>query len=400
MLTTLKSPIRFYLQLIASLLLPKIKIDPDFKWKVLGDDDAHYFVGYYDFDPCAYSMDNILCHRVLAKYSHMTEPTTAEIGLVSMEDGVFQPITNTSALNWQLGSRVQWLTAETIIYNDVVGGIQCSKVFNVKTGRLEKQFDRPFWAISPNLKVAASLNFSRIKEKRPGYGYVGRNVDGDAEILTLFFLESGKSLFQISLKQLFKEIDFEYLPGTDPYLNHIAWSPCSSKFLTIFHFEESEAMPRQIFPVLIDCESHQCTLIHSSGYFSHHVWVDSQQLLAYIEQDGEKCFSVWTEKLGWEKAGDSLPQLDGHPSVVSGSNSIVVDSYPNRLGIMSLYLGSIQGKSDLNKIGTVMNPVAFKGALRCDLHPRVSRDNTLVICDVPFKDGRKVMVIEGAFDDK
>ncbi len=400
MLTLLKSYIRFVLQYISLLFFKKITVSSGFSYKILGGDNAHYFVGYYDFDPYGYSENNILCHKVPLKYSKMVEPLKAEIGVLSVETGDFLSITSTCALNWQLGSRVQWYTNESILYNDIVDGFQCSKLVDTKTGNVVRQFKRPFWSVSPDKKIAASLNFTRIKNKRPGYGYNGSNIDGNDEVLTLFCLQSDDVLFQITLQQLIDEIKYEYVLDTDPYFNHIAWSPCSNKFITIFHLEETKTSPRMIYPVLIDCVSYKCTLLHSSGYFSHHIWVDAQHLLAYIDLDGEKCFCLWSELTGWHKVGASMPSLDGHPSPLTDNDNVVVDSYPNRLGRMSLYLGSTNKMSSLRKIANIMNPIAYKGPLRCDLHPRVSKDNKLVICDVPFDVGRKIMILEGELHGK
>jgi len=85
-------------------------------------------------------------------------------------------------MNWQLGSRVQWLNKNNIIYNDVVNNTQCSIKFNVLTRKKIMQYKRPIWDISVDKKLGASLNFSRIKVKRPGYGYIGKNIDNHKEI--------------------------------------------------------------------------------------------------------------------------------------------------------------------------------------------------------------------------
>jgi hypothetical protein len=394
-----KSIIRQTISIIANFLIPNVSFKSGINYKLLGADE-HFFVGYYDIDPVSELGDSVLCHKVSKNFSNMIEPTEGEIGLLSIETNKFISIATTKALNWQLGSRVQWLDRRTIIYNDIVDDVQCSKVIDVISGSLIRKFVRPFWAISPNKQVAASLNFSRIKKKRPGYGYNGINIDGDNETLTLFNLKTDEVLFQIDISKIMGEIGFDKPHNTDPYLNHITWSPCSSKFITIFHFEESKGRSRKIYPVLIDCTTHKCSLIHSSGCFSHHVWCDSERLLAYIEEGGKMHFSIWTHENGWKELGEGMPKMDGHPSPVTGSNNIVVDSYPDRLGRMSLYLGTTSDNSRLQKIGTIMSPTSYKGALRCDLHPRVSNNDTLIVCDVPFKDGRRIMIIEGVFDDK
>ena len=90
-----------------------------------------------------------------------------------------------------------------------------------------------------------------------------------------------------------------------------------------------------------------------------------------------------------------MPTTDGHPSPVNNSDNIIVDTYPNRLGIMKLYLGSKKLRGKYSKIGFVVNPFDYTGPLRCDLHPRVCKDNTKVICDIPTFEGRRILLIEG-----
>ena len=47
----LKSAIRVGLQKITSIFLPEIRISQKFTYDLLGHEDGHYFIGYYDKDP-------------------------------------------------------------------------------------------------------------------------------------------------------------------------------------------------------------------------------------------------------------------------------------------------------------------------------------------------------------
>ena len=65
-----------------------------------------------------------------------------------------------------------------------------------------------------------------------------------------------------------------------------------------------------------------------------------------------------------------------------------------------LYRGSLDSQDTLEPIAAVLNPISFNGALRCDLHPRVSTDNEFIICDTPSDNGRKIMLIKGVINEK
>ena len=394
--------IKKYLRNILHLIYRSISstINSKSKYTVLGDDKNHYFVGYYDVDPLDSLGENILCHRVSTKYTKFVEPEVGEVGLMSIRENKFTPLAKTHALNWQLGSRVQWLTDDKIIFNDIEDNIQCAKVFNIKTKKFVKTLKRSFWAISPNKKIGASLNFFRISKKRPGYGYPGKNIDKDHEIFTLYSIDKDEIIFGITLESIMERINYSCPDDLDPYLNHVAWSPCSTKVLTIFHVAETKKTARKIYPVVIDYKNNKFELIHDNGYFSHHVWINNDEILAYIKIKNRPCFAVWNALDGWKEVKNSMPLLDGHPVPLENSNKIVVDSYPDRLGRMSLYIGSTDSKKPLKKIAIIINQSGYIGALRCDLHPRVSSNNKFIICDIPEKDERKIMLIEGALNEK
>ena len=93
----------------------------------------------------------------------------------------------------------------------------------------------------------------------------------------------------------------------------------------------------------------------------------------------------------------SMGKKDGHPSPVNKTNNVVFDEYPNLLGKINLYVGSINSNKPYQSIGFIMNPKEYTGPLRCDLHPRVSKCNSRVICDMPTQKGRKIIMIEGNY---
>ena len=379
--------------------MSNIRTAKKLNYKILGSDDSHYFVGYYDKDPISFEGKHLLCHRVQPIFENMVEPKCAEIGLLCIKTNNFQKLVETNAMNWQLGSRAQWLDKDMIIFNDIIDGIQCSVKFNIHKEERVKVFKRPFWDISKNKKYAASLNFSRIKTMRPGYGYRGSNIDTNQEVLNVFDLEDDRLIFSITLNEILEKINFVNTNNHDIYLNHIVWSPCNEKLMTIFHYEDVNYKERKIFPVLIHLRSKKIDFLHSDGYFSHHTFIDEDRILAYLRLNDQLCFAIWSEKTGWIQI-DSMPKLDGHPTYIKSTNKIVVDSYPNRFGFMSLYLGSLSKHEGLKKLLKVLSPPNYKGPLRCDLHPRVSSDHGLVICDFPYKSGRKILLLEGVLSAK
>lgn len=398
----IKSFIKYCLRLYGQIFFKQYKFKKNFNVKVFGLGDIaesknHYFVGYYDIDPICTHSNKIICHKVSKKYTYDIMPAVGEIGLMSIEHGSFTKLTETRALNWQIGSRAQWLGSNKIIYNDIKDNLQISRILDTNSKEIVKEFDRSFWAISPDKKIGASLNFSRIKIKRPGYGYQGRSIDGDQEVFSIFDIDSGNELYAITLNDILKNVGF-YSEDNDPYLNHVTWSPCSTKLITMFHFAENKNSPRKIYPVFFDIKTKNWEILDDNGLFSHHIWLDKDTILAFRRHNKELCYCIWNKERGWLPIKKSMKQKDGHPSLVNNTNNIIFDIYPDLFGKMHLYKGSIDSNRNYESIGYVLNPKIYNGPLRCDLHPRVSKNNKRVVCDIPHRQGRKILVIDGDYD--
>lgn len=397
MFSNLKESLRAVVWNVSNFGQPRLKVSNKYNYTVLGDgasrvpDSGHYFVGYYDVDPL--NMGNVLCHRISSNFSHEIMPDFGDIGLISLKSGQFEALTETRALNWQLGSRAQWIDSNHFIFNDVVSNFHRSKIFNIETREVVAEFPRAFWAISTNKNIGASLNFFRIRCKRPGYGYNGQSVDGQKEQLTLFSLSTGAEIYSINLEEVFQKIGFKE-PVNDAYLNHVAWSPCSEKLLTLFHFAESEGRARKVFPLLFNITTGDWDIIDTTGFFSHHTWLNSTQILAFKESNNKHCYCIWSFEHGWQEVAGSMPYSDGHPSPLVSTDKIIVDTYPNRLGKMRLFIGSSTKGRSLESIGHIISPTNNRGAIRCDLHPRACSGNSAFVCDLPTLYGRRILYIE------
>lgn len=401
LIKSIKLFIKYFLKIYGEIFYKPYKFKKKFNVNIFGVNDIshakdHFFVGYYDIDPLSSSKDVILCHRVSKNFTSKVLPKYGDIGLMSISSGNFIKLTETKSLNWQLGSRAQWLNDNAVIYNDIDNDYHISRIFSVDKKKIIKEFKRSFWAISPNKKIGASLNFSRIKDKRPGYGYNGKSIDDKEEIFSLFDLETGEDNYVISLDNILKKINF-FPRGADPYLNHVAWSPCSTKLITVFHFAEYDNLPRRTYPVIFDIEKDKWEVLDNNGVFSHNIWIDRENIVAFRMHNNEQCYCLWNYDSGWSPVYKSMIKKDGHPSLVNNTRNIIFDEYPNLLGKIQLYKGSLDSMKSYESIGYVMSPKEYTGALRCDLHPRVSACNTKVICDIPTKKGRKILLIEGNY---
>lgn len=360
---------------------------------IICDPEYHCHVGYYDFDPIN-SNNQIVYHKTHKRFTKNITPDFAEIMISPIDETQkVTPISiaHTQACNWQLGSRVHWYDSDKLMFNDIdKNGKQISKILDINNQEVTEIFDLPFWQTSWDRSLAASLNFQRLKYKRPGYGYNGSNKYGNEEYLEVFKCANGKSLFRFSISDLVANSGLNLTVHDDLYLNHVSWCPCNSKFVTLLHSEDSSKKIRKVYPFLIDIKSQNIVLLNNSGFFSHHIWLDQDTFFAYLEINGKRVWGTWTNNTGWQATLLSHNE-DGHPTLVN-SNSLVIDTYPNRLSKMNLKQYDLYSGKEIQLCGSLRNRSDFVGALRCDLHPRWSKTEHLIIDD-PSETLRAVRLI-------
>src|SRR5688572_5690050 len=134
----------------------------------------HWF-GYYDkleFDP---TNRYVLGMEVDFEHRSPTPKDSISVGMVDLQDGErWIELGRSNAWCWQQGCMLQWLPGSnsTIVWNDRDGDHFCCRILNVKTSET-RTIPHPVYAISSDGKTAVSLDFSRLNDVRPGYGYVG-----------------------------------------------------------------------------------------------------------------------------------------------------------------------------------------------------------------------------------
>ena len=375
------------------LITPKIQHSPKVHTRVLGD-EAHYFVGYHDHDPISADGTQILCHRISRRFTNSIEPECGEIGFLCISTGKFSALATVSALNWQLGSRVQWFDDQTVIFNDLKDSKHCSKVINCRSGEVINTIPWAFWAISPDRQLGVSLNFAVLKEKRAGYGYTGASPDGTRDILRIYELNGHRIVAEFSLADVISQLDIECSENDEGYFNHICWNPASTKFITVVCWKSVRLNKRLIYGVQFNLSKGSIKLLNTSGFFSHHTWLSDEKIVAYLEVNGRKGYYVRQDEDIWRALNCTFPREDGHPTTVEPDKAVVVDTYPDKFSRMRLFRCSLDLEVKYEELLVVTNNPKFTGPLRCDLHPRFSVPHQRIVCDMPSYDTRKILVVD------
>ena len=359
--------------------------------------DAHYFYGY--FDKCPWnSRGEHPVHKVpfAARQPYFGEK--AELGFA--RDGKFEKFAETSAWCWQLGSMMQFLDDETLIWNDVESDHLVSRLSNGKI------LPRPIYCLSPDHRYALSVNFSRLDTERPGYGYGGL-PDPSADFahpendgIFRMDLESGESKLIVSLSQIVKEFPCRGCFETMNWFNHLLFSPDGKKISFIHRFRTFEpgGSGRRFYVTRMftaNADGSNLWALPMDYHASHYTWIDPEHLIVYsrVPYQGGNQFRIYT-------VGDYNTQIfamnrlpnDGHCSFSPDGKLLLTDSYPDGENMRTLVLYDPQ-KDCRYDLGRYYSP-AILHATRCDLHPRWSQDGRRISFDSFHEEYRGTYVID------
>lgn len=360
--------------------------------------NKHVFFGYYDLQQFDKDHKRLLVH-VLDKKKCDPATDDAELFYIDYESGKFVPITRTKAWSWQQGSRLRWHPTKnnTILFNDFEDGHYVSVEWDL-TSNQKKVYPLPFYDITPDGKYGLSLNFARLQRLRPGYGYSRIEDDTrdisvpDNEGIVRYNLETDEQVLLVSLKDLAKITAAQ--DDEEHYINHISVSPSGRRFL-FFHLRTSiRSSTWKASLYVTNIETGELKLIEGESVVSHYCWKNDNEIIVttaamnagtadYIEynvETGEKKF----------KEGELLHR-DGHPSYIHGTDDFISDTYPINC-VQHVFMQSGESAKELLRV--YADP-RLHDDMRCDLHPRISLDNTLITVDSTACDRlRRVIVME------
>ena len=134
----------------------------------------HWF-GYYDkleFDP---SGRYVLGMEVDFEHRSPRPDDEIKIGMVDLKDNDrWIELGISTAWGWQQGCMLQWRpgSEREIVWNDRENGRYVCRVLDVFSGK-QRTINHAIYSLSPDGKTAVGLDFARVNDVRPGYGYVG-----------------------------------------------------------------------------------------------------------------------------------------------------------------------------------------------------------------------------------
>lgn len=341
----------------------------------------HWFFGYYDIPAFDSGEKRHLALHVPFMDRLPEKDDCAKVFTIDLHTGQRTQIGETFAWCFQQGCFAQWVSAQadTVLWNVRREG-SCgygAVLKNLATGEIHF-LDRPAATVSPNGEYALSVNFDRMYDFRPGYGYAGqRDVWHDVnhpekDGIWLTDLKMGKSRLILSLQYLW-DFTKSYFGKLDQKVcvNHINFNTSGSRFVFLLRNFDSKNWKTATLTASFD--GRDLFLLSDYGYASHYYWVDENILS--IHSDGKELGNLGNqlyELKDLTHEGRALDveffKTDGHVSYSPDREWVLYDSYPKADGCRELYLYDLLTKRGglLGRFKTMPHPTV---EIRCDLHP-------------------------------
>ena len=395
-------------------LSPKIKSEGDIV-RISPNDSAHeYFFGYYDKSPWDATDRYLLCMRANNTWSDVSPREKADILLIDTklpegDAGRVKKIAETSAWNVQQSCMLQWLGPDfssRILFNDYRGGKYVSVIKELESGK-ECVLRAPVYTVSADGEVALTLDFSRLYNLRPGYGYynVQEKTKGvalpDAAAVRKIDLKTGEVTELLSYKDF---ASFQPRPemqetGSVHKVNHLMLSPSGKRCMVLYRWFVGERKYTRL--VTFDtADGKNMYVLSDDDMVSHCYWKDDEHIIAFEnKKDGGPGYYFMKDKTQeyihcWQQLSN-----DGHPSYSPDRSLIVTDTYPDRARIAEIKLmNGDETRPDVKVIARVFAPFKYDNDTRCDLHPRWNHAGDKICFDSVFE-GHRGLYMVGVGDE-
>lgn len=357
--------------------------------RITPQDGGQYFYGYYDnlaFHP---SKELHLCHKVSFMNRLPNSEDTCELGVLNLKTKEYKPCAATKAWNFQQGAMLQWNPADSdeILYNSYKDGEYYGVVKNIYSGT-ERILDQPLANVSPDGRWGLSINFNRVFDFRPGYGYCNREdpwknynaPQGDG--VFLIDMQTGKSKQIITYEQLGLLYN-EDGGGKKDYkivINHITFNRESNRFLFLVRsFPDTEGVWKT---GLGTCDlDGNIYKLRPYTYASHYYWGSNGTLLIYADCGaGEGLYELQDKTQNFKLYDKEVFHEDIHCSYSPDGKWIIGDGYPDSEEYRPVYLYHIKTKKG-GVIGRFYSPDLMNTDIRSDLHCRWNSSGTCVSFD-------------------
>ena len=275
---------------------------------------------------------------------------------------------------------------------------------NVET-RERRTLPHPVYNVSPDGKSGVAPSFSRLNDRRPGYGYAGvpddqKTVPAPDEMgMWRVDLESGKQELLFSLADAVKipytgNKDRAWVDKSIHWFNHLLFNTDGSRCYFLHRWQvPGGGWATRAFT--INPDGSNPFVLDPYGYTSHFIWRDPKHVMAwaYHPSHGRKFYLYEDKTENVEVMAPDVMVVNGHNTYLPGNRWILNDTYPDKERLQHPYLFDTR-TGRRRALGHFLSPREYSGEWRCDTHPRFSPNGRMVTIDSPHSGGRQIYLID------
>jgi len=364
----------------------------------------HHFFGYYEKSPWNASGHLLLAHEADFNDRAPRAADSVTVGMVRLDDNKrFVALGKSQAWNWQQGTMLQWhpTNPDRLLHNDRRNG-RFLGVLRDTEGRELNTYERPIYAVTPDGRYGYSLNFARLYTHRPGYGYAGvkdpwaDDIQPRADGIHRLDLSTGESELIVSLHRLAQLNPRQDMRDNFHWINHIQVAPDNSR-IAFFHIWRVGETGWRVRLYTAAADGSQLNCLLDTDFISHYDWLDGQRLMIWAkdEDDARGNFLLCDDRdNGTTIIGQDVLTEDGHCSFSPDRYWVLNDTYPDAYGmrILMLYRWRDGKRFDLARLYSPKE--RWWGEIRCDLHPRWSRNGKRICVDSVHNGERQMYILD------
>ncbi|MBC8372048.1 MAG: hypothetical protein H8E53_00515, partial [Planctomycetes bacterium] len=265
----------------------------------------HWFA-YYDklqFDPTG---RYVLSMEVDFEHRSPRADDVIRIGMVDLHRGdKWIQLGTSRAWGWQQGCMLQWIpgTKSTILWNDRRDDRFVCHIMDT-VSRKKRTIGYPIYTVTPDGQFGASVDFRRIQDMRPGYGYAGLPDPNKSDMapkdsgIWLVDLATGKGKLIVTLADIAK-IPFprRNVTGAKHYFNHLLFNG-DGKRLEFLHRYRPNGGRGGFITRMLTCnlDGSDIRTVDPSGSTSHFIWRGTDKILAWSRYKNSSGFFLYEDK--------------------------------------------------------------------------------------------------------
>ncbi len=380
------------------------KSQDNFVARAITQGPKHHFFGYYGICPWNSTGHYHLC---LQSNFHDRPPAagdTAVVGLVDMESGKFEGVAETQAWNLQQGSMLHWLPTapdRLITYNAREDDRFVGVIQDIHSGQ-KRVLPYPISAMSRNGRQALGLNYARLKSLRPVVGYAGLpdrfahqnhpTEDGVYKMDT----ETGEARVLVSYEEARDFLsDYEEVQARKIWFNHTIINRDDTRVAFVVRYRDETREIKHTILLSASMEGGDLRVVTDLGA-SHFDWLTEELIFGWVTmKEGQKYYLINDRTGEYEDVRPDILTKNGHCSFTRDGAWLLTDEYPDENSLQALLLWHM-AEERLVVLGRFHSPEPFRGEIRCDMHPRWSRDERQVSFDSIHGGSRQIYVVDVA----